>query len=333
MLDGNIVQIGQVVKDADKTMKALAEDFGFGPFDVHIFNDRKVKDSMVHGKPSAHTYVCAATWNGSVQFELMQPLVGRSIYDEFMEKHRGEGLQHFKLYYRDAPGAVESYAKKGYIVNQSGSIGEDLFYYLDSENKTFGVTVELGNSASIPPPDRIYPEAPIPGKKIQTGWENRMEDGDLMQIGHLVKDLDQAMLVMNRDFGIGPFEVYEFTEKTKKDFRVRGQPSDATFVVACAWSGGIQYELIQSLSGKTVYDEFMDAHGEGLHHIKLYYRDVETKVKEFEEKGYKVIQSGGIGNDLFYYLDSAERLSGLIIEIGNTGDASPAARVYPPGPQ
>jgi len=46
---------------------------------------------------------------------------------------------------------------KGYEVIQSGKIGEDEFYYLDTE-KDFGGVWELGNVGTMPPkPARVYP--------------------------------------------------------------------------------------------------------------------------------------------------------------------------------
>lgn len=160
MKDGTLMQIGQVVRNIDATMERLHRDFGFGPFEIHLFDSKKVKDSMVRGKPSNHTYLCAACWFEGLQYELMQPLTGRSIYDEFLEA-RGEGLQHVKLYYKDVEKAVQDYLKKGYQVVQSGGIGDDLFYYLDTEKSVSGVCIELGNAGSnLPPPDRWYPAKP-----------------------------------------------------------------------------------------------------------------------------------------------------------------------------
>lgn len=317
--NGTIMQLGQVVRDIDGQMEILTRDFGFGPFDVNIFDDRKLKDSVVHGKPSTHTYVCAATWIGQVQFELMQPLVGRSIYDEYMDAHGGEGLQHFKIYYDDVEGEVGKFAKKGYPVSQSGGIGNDLFYYLDTEAKAAGVTVEIGNAGDIPPPDRMYP----PGAPAKPYEDRPLRDGDLMQIGHVVKDLDKAMDVFSRDFGIGPFQVFAFTKERHIDPMVRGKPGDHTFICACAWSGGVQYELMQPLTGRSIYNEFLEKRGEGLHHLKLYCEDMEKTVKDYKAKGYDVVQSGGIDEDRYCYLDTEEKCAGLLIELGNGGKVTP----------
>ncbi|MDR1613600.1 MAG: VOC family protein [Planctomycetota bacterium] len=323
--NGAIMQLGQVVLDIDRQMETLNRDFGIGPFDVHLFDDRKVKDSMLRCKPSNHVYLCAAAWVGGAQFELMQPLEGKSIYDEHLADHRGEGLQHIKIYYDDVKREVAAYERKGYPVKQSGGIGDDLFYYLDTESKAHGVTIEIGNAGSVPPPDRVYP----PGASSPEYVKRPLRDGDLMQIGHVVADLEDAMDVFYRDFGIGPFDVFTFTRERHINPMVRGKPGNHTFACACAWCGDVQYELMQPLTGRSVYNEFLEKHGEGLHHLKLYFKDVERAVGDYAAKGYGVIQSGGIGEDRYFYLDTEEKCAGLIIELGNNGDVGGSDYVYP----
>ncbi len=155
MKDGQLVQVAQVVEDIDKAMKHFWEDFGIGPWDVYEYGPKTVQDSMYRGKPNTQRYALAVTWIGPIQYELMQPLDGYSIYNEFIEKH-GYGLQHVKFYYKDCAKAIEKYRKKGYEVIQSGRIGDDEFYYLESVDKV-GVVLEIGNAGEIPPPLRTYP--------------------------------------------------------------------------------------------------------------------------------------------------------------------------------
>ena len=40
---------------------------------------------------------------------------------------------------------------------QSGGIGEDRYYYLDTEKACAGLILELGNAGKVPPPERYYP--------------------------------------------------------------------------------------------------------------------------------------------------------------------------------
>lgn len=154
--DGQICQIAEVVKDVETVMKRLYEDFGIGPWDVYEYGPHNIQDSLYRGRPNTQRYALAVAWHHGLQFELMSPIDGFSIYNEFIEK-QGYGLQHIKLYYKDCAKAIADYQKKGYEVVQSGRIGEDEFYYLESVDKV-GATIELGNAGSIPPPLYRYPK-------------------------------------------------------------------------------------------------------------------------------------------------------------------------------
>ena len=155
MKEGDLIQVAHVVRDLDKAMAYYWNELGIGPWDVYTFGPPALRESMVRGKPSDHTYLLAVTWVRGVQLELMQPLTGRSIYDEHLEK-KGEGLHHIKFYYPDCQAALERFRRKGIQVIQSGKFDEDEFYYLDTE-PTLGFIVEIGNNGKIREPERRYP--------------------------------------------------------------------------------------------------------------------------------------------------------------------------------
>ncbi|MCH3917618.1 MAG: VOC family protein [Spirochaetia bacterium] len=158
MKDGDICQIAEVVVDLDATMKHLYEDFGIGPWDIYEYGPEFVRDSFYRGKPNMQHYKLAVCWVGPIQYELMEPLDGYSIYNEFLEKTGSKsGLQHFKIYYKDCQEAIHRLETKGYKVIQSGRVGEDEFYYLSTEN-AIGCVIEIGNAGRIPEPLRHYPE-------------------------------------------------------------------------------------------------------------------------------------------------------------------------------
>jgi hypothetical protein len=158
MKDGDICQIAEVVTDIDKAMKHLYEDFGIGPWDIYEYGPKTVRNSMYRGKPNTQRYKLAVCWVGPVQYELMEPIDGYSIYNEFLEANGHQsGLQHFKRYFKDCKAEVARLQKLGYEVIQSGEIGEDMFFYLSSKD-SIGSVMEIGNAGSIPAPIRRYPE-------------------------------------------------------------------------------------------------------------------------------------------------------------------------------
>lgn len=79
---------------------------------------------------------------------------------------------------------------------------------------------------------------------------------------------------------------------------------------------GTNIELIEPLQGPSTYTEHLDKNGEGIHHIGCFaYNEPHEIVKEYENKGIPVIQSGRFEGVEFWYLDMIEELNGLILEI------------------
>lgn len=149
------MQVAYVVRDLDVSMKRHWEVFGIGPWDIYLFEAPKVQHYIYRGKPATHQALIAITWHEGVQLELIQPVSGRSIYDEHLEA-RGEGLHHVKLYYENCAKAVAEFECRGYPVTQSGKFDDDWHYYLDTE-KDFGYVIELGNAGKIRSAERRYP--------------------------------------------------------------------------------------------------------------------------------------------------------------------------------
>lgn len=150
-----IIQIAQVVRDIDKTMKKYYEILGIGPWEVYTFAPPALRECMYRGKPSDATWALALTWVGDTQLELMQPLSGESVYTHFLAK-KGEGIHHIKEWVDDCTATIEEYSKKGIRVIQSGKYDEDEFYYLDTEPE-LGILYEIGNNGKIRAAERCYP--------------------------------------------------------------------------------------------------------------------------------------------------------------------------------
>ncbi len=153
---GDIIQVAYVVRDMEKALKRYWEVFQVGPWHVYTFAAPLMRDSVVRGKPSDHSYLLAVTRHLDVQQELVQPLTGESIYTEHLKK-KGEGLHHVKLYYPDLAAALARFAALGYAEIQSGKVDENEFHYMDTE-ADFGYVVEISNRGKITAPPRRYPD-------------------------------------------------------------------------------------------------------------------------------------------------------------------------------
>ncbi|KAH8698583.1 Glyoxalase/Bleomycin resistance protein/Dioxygenase superfamily-domain-containing protein [Talaromyces proteolyticus] len=110
-------------------------------------------------------------------------------------------------------------------------------------------------------------------------------------------------------FGIGPWKTYTFNPENTTNQTYRGKPSPFTMKVCFAQTQNIAYEIIQPISGPNIFDEFLDKHGEGVHHIAFDCNGIpwEERVAGFKERGFQVAQSGSWeGKCHFAYLDSED---------------------------
>ena len=123
----------------------------------------------------------------------------------------------------------------------------------------------------------------------------------IVQIAHVVKDIENSMKKYHEILDIGPWSVYTFAPPALRECTFMGKPSDATWALAIAWVGDIQFELMQPLSGESVYTHFLDKKGEGIHHIKEWVDDCAAEIEKYRKKGIGVIQSGKFDSDEFYF--------------------------------
>jgi methylmalonyl-CoA/ethylmalonyl-CoA epimerase len=90
-----------------------------------------------------------------------------------------------------------------------------------------------------------------------------------VQIGVVVRDLEATMRKYVHDYGIGPWDIYEFSPGNAKGLREHGQPVDRSWRLAATMVGQVQWELIQPLDDESVYARFLAEKGEGVHHIAV----------------------------------------------------------------
>ena len=120
----------------------------------------------------------------------------------------------------------------------------------------------------------------------------------------LVRDLEGAAQRMSDALGIGPWNIWTIVPA---ECRVRGQRSPFSFRVALATVGGGTYELITPHSGRSVYDEHLEQHGEGFHHTCLVYPSLEAVREakaELRRQGREMVQEASAGDvlDFAYFL-------------------------------
>ncbi|MDX6618989.1 MAG: methylmalonyl-CoA/ethylmalonyl-CoA epimerase, partial [Gaiellales bacterium] len=117
------------------------------------------------------------------------------------------------------------------------------------------------------------------------------------QIGLVVLDLDAALRKHVEILGTGPWMCLTHGPDTVPRLEYRGRPASFSMRVALSATNP-QIELIQPLAGPNIYFDWMETHGEGLHHLAYDVASIDDGIAEMREHGYPLIQYGaGYGLD------------------------------------
>jgi hypothetical protein len=142
----------------------------------------------------------------------------------------------------------------------------------------------------------------------------------ITQICVVVRDIEASMKAYTDACGWGPWNVYEHKAPLLHDTYLRGERVDFEMIGAETTVNGLGFELIQPLSGPSIYQEHLDQHGEGVQHIACMqhsFEDSEKLKQHWADKGADVLMSGRIGDSIeFYYLDTEPHLK-FVLESGS----------------
>lgn len=143
---------------------------------------------------------------------------------------------------------------------------------------------------------------------------------EITQICIVVRDIERSMQEYTDRLGWGPWKVFEYGAPLLHDAHLRGAPADFTMIGAETMVGNVGFELIQPTGGASIYQEFLDTHGEGVQHIAIMKHSKEESDELIKDVGVDLLMGGQTGKDIeFYYLDTQDSL-GVTIESG-TGHA------------
>lgn len=128
-----------------------------------------------------------------------------------------------------------------------------------------------------------------------------MPDQTPVQIAWVTNDLDATENALTTLLGAKKWVRVPDVHFSPDTCTYRGEPADFVAHISFSYAGETQLELIAPVSGKSVYTEFLDRAGPGLHHICVEVDDVDAAVASAE-----VVQRGTMpGGMEFAYLTAA----------------------------
>ena len=153
----------------------------------------------------------------------------------------------------------------------------------------------------------------------------------ITHVSLVVKDIFQTMDDYWNIFGIGPWDVYDWKYPNLRDRVYHGKPAWAWEKIAHTRVGPVGLELAQTVSGDSIYQDYISEHGEGIHHLSFEVDDMAETARKLAP--FPVLQSASGGADMKHawsYIYSDIKPLGCIWEpVWVSGDLIGRSTKYP----
>ena len=131
------------------------------------------------------------------------------------------------------------------------------------------------------------------------------------QVAFVVRDIASAERFFSGKLGVPRFCRFNDIQVGEPEYR--GGSGEFHYHLSMGYAGETAIELIQHLSGRSIYQEFLDRKGVGVHHLGFIVPEHESAVRDFAAHGYPVVQGGRIGGSRFAYFDTQDAI-GVFLE-------------------
>jgi catechol 2,3-dioxygenase-like lactoylglutathione lyase family enzyme len=155
-----------------------------------------------------------------------------------------------------------------------------------------------------------------------------MHDQTPVQIAWVTRDLDAAETALTGLMGAKKWVRMPDVHFAPDSCTHRGEPADFVAHISLSYAGDTQLELIAPVSGPSVYTEFLDACGPGLHHVCVEAPDEHTfhdMLREADANGTPVVSQGVMPGGMRFAYVSAPAAGVPYLEIAHV---SPEIRAF-----
>jgi hypothetical protein len=295
-------QFCTVVDDFDATVRHLVDDLGLGPFKCWNFGPPQLFETTFRGRPARWTMKLGLTWLDDVQWEVIQPVDGASLYREHLDAH-GPGVQHILLSTGRVPFAEarRRLTERHHPFAQTARANTPMrlgsrtvprlpnwlvapmslhFGYVDAE-ATLRTSLELTRyppglseraalrssqgDFHVPEGERDI-ERTLPGEHLSR----------VAKVTILTRDLDATVRWYLDLGGVGPWHVFERDRER----------------VAWAMLGDVLFELLQPRGAASPWLDTLEARGEGVAALGVIPKPGRDLIARCEHRGYPILERG-----------------------------------------
>lgn len=137
----------------------------------------------------------------------------------------------------------------------------------------------------------------------------------ICQIGMVVRDVKKTAAAFQEILGLPAPRTKETAPASETNIRYRGKPTEARAKLAFFQMGPqLNLELIEPIGGPSTWREFLDEHGEGVHHIAFRLKGMDQKLAHLTSHGLETVQTGDFKGGRYAYVDASDKLK-VILEL------------------
>ena len=142
----------------------------------------------------------------------------------------------------------------------------------------------------------------------------------LIQVGMVVRDRETILKNMKDVFGVEPAMVTKTTADQNSTYY--GEQADYEADLLFYRFAGVELEFVVPVRGKSIWQDFLDEKGEGIHHVLFNVDNYEEAKAQMAEHGISLMQEGAStlqAGAKWGYFDTAKLLP-FIIEMKNMAE-------------
>lgn len=277
--------------------------------DIEFHGAVEIGRANFRGRPMELRVEVATARIGDVELDWLKPLTPEGPFAEFL-KEKGSGV--FSLVHRvPTRAALDEEVKRldrlGVQVLLEGEVETDQgplrFVYLDTAaDGKYVLGLVQG------------PSGTDPASSGATANSTPFDSG-IVQFAFVVRDPEPPSRFWQK---LG-FPEISITHGPLRDRIYRGRSGVFDHNLGWQRHGKVVYEWCIPLEGPTVYEDHLEDHGEGFHHLAFQVEDIDALAEQWESRGFPVSQSGAWGDKdkpgsgRFAYLDT-DAIGGVTIE-------------------
>lgn len=140
------------------------------------------------------------------------------------------------------------------------------------------------------------------------------------QVAWVVRDLAAAEKFFVETMGISRFMHMDNLAAKDTEGTYLGKPGDWVCNLHIAYAGDTQIELIQPVSGSSIFQESLELHGDAVQHVAYWLDDADydAAAAHLETSGYPLIQSFRLPILRVGYFDTRQAIGVVTAIVGST---------------